>query len=98
MIDRSQNNLAYGLMLGLISPLAVGALCYLIVVMVERLGWTDTALITDKSWQTMTIISVCINILWVRMYNQAFTVKTLRGIVMATLLMCLLWYLFFYQM
>lgn len=90
-----RNNIWLGLTIGLLTPIAGFGLIYLIFELLTSLNILDTA--SESRMRTIQIMAVCTNIFWIRKFNQPFTINTLRGIVMATMLCCAIWFAFYYK-
>ena len=90
-----KNNLLFGLGLGIISP----TFCFaLIFVVLDLLGNTETSAIDSEGIRTRTIflVAVCTNIFWIRFYNQAFYSRALKGVMVGTMILSLLWFMKYY--
>ena len=88
-----KNHLGFGLLLGLLTPIVGFGIVYFIFELMVASGIMDSAGSGDeKRMRTMLIIAICANIFWVRKFNQPYTLNTLRGIVMATMIYCAVWF------
>ncbi len=93
-----KNHLGLGATVGLLSPFIGLAIVYLIFGMMTYLGIMDPAgSASGKRLRTMTLISICSNIFWIRKWNQPFTSQTLRGVIISTMLLCFGWFIAFYD-
>lgn len=93
-----KNNLPFGLAIGFVSPIIGLAAVYLIFGLMTQLGIMDEAgSAMGHRIRTMAILAICTNILWIRKMNQAFTSQTLRGIIIATMILSAIWFFQYYD-
>jgi len=89
-----KNNLAIGAAIGLISPLLGFGLVFLVFGLMTHLGIMDEAgsSASSQRFRTMALLAICTNIFWIRKMNQSFTIQTLRGIILVTMVLCSIWF------
>lgn len=93
-----KNSLATGLLLGIVTPVLGFGIVYGIFELMVTAGVMDPAGSGDeKRLRTILIFAVCANIYWVRKYNQPYTLNTLRGVVIATMIYSAVWFIYFYN-
>ena len=93
-----KNSLPLGLAIGLLFPIFGFCLVYGIFDLLVSSGMMDEAANGWKSkrMRTIILIGICANVFWIRKYNQPFTGNTLRGIIMGTMLLSIIWFCFYY--
>ena len=91
-----KNQYWWGLLLGLLTPI-IGYLLIMGVSYVMHAFDADLGNALSSRSRTLLIVAVCTNIFWIRKYNQAFTIQTLRGVVSATMIYCALWFFHYYD-
>jgi len=89
-----KNNLALGAAIGLVSPLLGFGFVFLLFGLMVHLGIMDEAGSNTSSqrFRTMALLAICTNIFWIRKMNQPFTLQTLRGIILVTMVLCAIWF------
>ena len=89
-----KNNLAFGAAIGLLSPLIGFGIVFLLFGLMTHLGIMDEAgtITSGHRFRTMTLLAICTNIFWIRKMNQPFTIQTLRGIILVTMVLCAVWF------
>ena len=94
-----KNSLPIGLAIGLLFPLFGFSLVYGIFDLLVSSGMMDEAAMTLKSkrMRTISLIGICVNVFWIRKYNQRYTGQTLRGVVIGTMILCAGWFLLYYS-
>ena len=93
-----KNSLPLGLVLGFLSPIIGLGLIYILFGLMTQLGIMDEAgSVMDKRIRTMAILAICTNIFWIKKMNQTFTAQTLRGIIIATMILCGIWFFQYYE-
>ena len=93
-----RNNLPFGLIIGFLSPIIGLGVVYVLFGLMTQLGvMDDPGGAMDKRVRTIAILAICTNIFWIRKMNQAFTSQTLRGIIIATMILCAIWFFQYYD-
>ena len=93
-----RNHIGIGMALAMISPIAGFGLIYLIFGLLAHLGIMDTAdLELNGRVRTMVILAICTNIIWIKKFNQPFTLQTLRGIILITMILSAAWFFLYYD-
>ena len=89
-----KNNLVLGAVVGIVSPLVGFGLVFLLFGLMTHLGIMDEASssIGSQRFRTMALLAICTNIFWIRKMNQPFTIQTLRGIILATMILRAIWF------
>jgi len=90
----NKNSLPIGLALGLLFPVFGFSLVFGIFDVLVSSGLMDEAGIGLKSkrMRTIVLIGICTNIYWIRRYNQPFFDRTLRGVIIGTMILALAWF------
>ncbi len=94
---KSRDNLLWGALLGIITPLMGALIVYILfglMVDLDIMNPTDMS-IDGRRMRTIILLGICTNIFWIRLYNTRFTSQTNRGVMIITMLLCLLWFLYY---
>ncbi len=93
------NNLWVGMGIGLLFPLFGFSIVYGVFDLMMSSGFMDDAPmhLVSKRMRTMTLIGICTNIYWIRRYNKRFTDQTLRGVVIGTMILSIIWFFFYFS-
>lgn len=94
----NQNNLILGLAIGLLFPLFGFSVVYGVFDIMMSSGFMDDAPMhmASKRMRTITLMGICSNIYWIRRYNKRLTNQTLRGVIIATMILCITWFVYYY--
>lgn len=94
-----KNSLPLGFGLGLVSPIIGSALVYFIFAYMVASGWMDESMggIHSKRMRTTILIGICTNIFWIRKSNSPSKTEQLRGITIATMVCCVVWFAFYFS-
>lgn len=95
----NKNSLILGLAIGLLFPLFGSSLVFGIFDLMVTSGVMDEAdmSLTGKRMRTIFLIGICTNVYWIRRYNRPFSGETLRGVIIATMLLSFIWFGVFYS-
>lgn len=84
-----RNSLPWGLLLGLLFPLA-GFLGFWLL----RVQWDGVFPLRDRTW---TLLVICLNLIPFRQFNRRRKINSLRGVVTMTVLMAVVWVIRFFS-
>lgn len=86
-----KNNLLFSLALGLFFPILTAAIVMIILEQIIRLGGAEGSADAVVRPRTVYLIGICINLLLINYYKKLRYDQSMRGIVIATSILGLIW-------
>ena len=92
-----QNNLWLGIAIGVLFPVFGFSVVFGVFDLMTSTGFMDDAPVhlASKRMRTMTLIGICSNIYWIRRYNKRFTDQTVRGVIIGTMILSVIWFIYY---
>ena len=91
-----KNKLGFGFLFGILSPTFLFAAMVVITDLLGSLS-NQSADLEGIKIRTIFLVAICTNIFWIRYYNQSSYSRTLRGMVFATMILSILWFVRYYS-
>lgn len=87
-----RNQLSTGLIIGLLLPIVVFAILYQVFSLLERGGAASSIGLSENFRErTLAIVAIAINLLPVNLYQKRRWNEALRGVVIATAVLAVIW-------
>lgn len=86
-----KDNLIFGLIAGVVFPIITAALVMIILEQIIRLGGGEGSANPAVRPRTVYLVGICVNIFLVNYYKKLRYDLSMRGIVIATVLLGVLW-------
>lgn len=86
-----KDNLIFGLIAGVVFPIITAALVMIILEQIIRLGGGEGSANPEVRPRTVYLVGICVNIFLVNYYKKLRYDLSMRGIVIATALLGVLW-------
>ena len=85
-----------GLVIGIIIPIAVYGILFLIYAFLESMGvFSDVGFADDFRTRTLGLISICSNLILMQTFRKSYRNETIRGILIASMFLVIVWFLKF---
>ncbi len=93
----NKDSVWFGMALGLIIPIVVYGILYLLYGLLDALGvFTDVSFAEDFRTRTLTLVSICANLILMQTYKKShFHQESIRGILLSTMLFVVIWFFSF---
>lgn len=93
----SENRIENGLVRGLLTPLLAFAVLYGLTILIGMIVDPHSGVTqSPRTIRTFALVAICANVFWIRKYNQRLTQNTLRGVIIATMLLSVVWIVRYY--
>lgn len=93
---RNRDNLLSGLLIGLLVPFVGYALLLVIYEQLEAAGALSSSGFTVNFRQrTVALVAICLNLIPLSYFQRRYMNRSLRGLVLATLVLGLIWFWYY---
>lgn len=88
-----RDHLGYGIALGLVIPIAVYGILLLIFTFLESQGFmSDIGFPEDFRTRTLGLLSICSNLVTMQLFRRRYRYETMRGVLIATMVLVAVWF------
>ncbi len=91
-----QDSVWTGLVIGLIVPIVVYGILFLVYTFLDSVGvFSDVGFADDFRTRTLGLISICANLILMQTFRKSYRNETIRGILIASMILVIAWFLKF---
>lgn len=91
-----RNSVVSGLIWGVGLPVLTYGVLFGLYTLLDKVGFlSDIGFAPDFRIRTLGLIAICTNLLLIQFYRKAYKHEFVRGILMSTMLLVVIWFLFF---
>lgn len=85
-----------GIGLGILVPVIVYAALLTLYTVLDSMGiFSDVGFAEDFRVRTLALFAICANLILMQRYRKSYQNETIRGILVASMIIVLIWFLFF---
>ena len=85
-----------GIAFGLLAPVIAYGVLLTIYTLLDAMGiFSDIGFAEDFRTRTLALFSICANLIFMQRYRKSYQNETIRGILVASMFIVLIWFLFF---
>jgi hypothetical protein len=97
MIEKLKRDSVWlGLVFGIVLPLAVYGLLYLVYAFLDSMGvLTDVGFAEDFRTRTLGLLAICSNLILMQTYRKTYRNETVRGTLIASMILVFIWFMKF---
>ena len=82
-----------GMLLGLIIPIIVYGILFLIYTFMDSIGlFSDIGFADNFRTRTLSLIAICSNLVLMQSYRRTYRNETIRGILVASMVLVIIWF------